>query len=165
MHLSSRGPAPLPPDHKLLKSNKRGSPILFFSFPHFHKSQWRGMLRMGSSSSPTAAPSPHYQPCCSYYALTSSALIKINVLRYHSVFFLLFPLLSRPRKRIFFCVCEPALNQFATWSRCGSLYFTFIPTFSVSPKTGKKNTNEKAFSLTFLVAPYPVVSLATQQSA
>lgn len=30
--------------------------------------------------------SSHYQPCCSYYASTSSALIKINALRYHFMF-------------------------------------------------------------------------------
>lgn len=64
------------------------------------------------------------------------------------------------RNAVFFfsLVCEPALNQFATWSRRGSLYFPFIPTFS--PKTGKKKIiKEKNFPLVFLAAPYQVVCL------
>lgn len=113
------------------------------------------MLRMGASSSSTAAPSPHYQPCCSYYALTSSALIKINVLRYHFMFFLLFPLLSRPRKRSFFVwtSTEPICRVVAVWE----FIFSFHPDFLCFSQDcwRKKNNKSKSFSTDFPGCPIP----------
>lgn len=63
---------------------------------------------------------------------------------------------SYPARENAVFLCEPALNQFAAWSRCGSLYFPFIPTFSVSPKTGEKRNNKsKSFSTDFPGCPVP----------
>lgn len=72
-----------PTEPQPLKSHKWGSSILLF----FHKAPSGGMtvIHIHSSFVPCSS---HYQPYCSYYASTSSALIKMNVPRCHFMFLL-----------------------------------------------------------------------------
>lgn len=138
MHLSSFfSPQPQP-----LKSNKRGSSILFFF--SLHKTPSRGMLVIHVYSSIMPCSS-HYQPCCSYYASTSSALIKINVLRYHFMFPRFAYCLPKHRTQVH-CT-EPICCMVVVWEFLLFLFFFFssIPPFFL--------LSVKAFPLTFLAAP------------
>lgn len=114
MHLSRFfSPQPQP-----LKSNKRGSSILFF----LHKTPSRRMLVIHVYSSIMPCSS-HYQPYCSYYASTSSALIKINVLRYHFMFPRFAYCLPKHRTQVH---CnEPICCMLVVWE----FFFFFHPSF------------------------------------
>lgn len=65
--------------------------------------------------------------CCSHYASTSSGPIRVDALKYHSMF----PRLAscRPKHR------SSALNQFAEWLWCGSFSLSFFLSFCESFST------------------------------
>lgn len=93
------------------------------------------------------ACSSHYQPCCSYYALTSSALIKINALRYH---FMCSPL--PPNPSTFPPPCPPPKNRTQVYSTepiccivaAWEFIFSFHPYFlCFSPDDDDDNNNKK----------------------
>lgn len=124
------------------------SSILFFPL---HKSPSRGMLANPCLTSSIMAGSSHYHPCCFYYTSTSSALFKINMLRY---FFMFAPVsldACRNTEPVNQVCCMVARWEFSVF------LFPFPPDFPAL-------TTHSLCSLTFWAVYLVLVRNRTQQS-